>query len=525
MITSESKGQDVGLEKQLSELQSSLELCRKEISSQWKEIQSLRSAQSSAQPVPLNFTTTPMTSAGHAAMQTVPSWSGWQVPNGSTAVAHASTEPEGLFRTTAPVGVTSSPPTGQGPPRTENRRQPGVENPCRICQDPTHWAKNCPSKRRTTGRDSGMRSSMNTLTANNRAADVYLHFVINKKRDSCLLDTGSETSVIGRRLVPDLVLQPTSQHLYAANGTEIPLLGEVAISFRLQGVPASANVVVAESVEDLILGIDWISENKCQWDFGRGVIRIHDNILRLHSRPHQGRVRRIYAERDTVIPAGHQGDVSVNVIWPNLRPAGSDLAVPPKPIQRGVICARTLLGGSAVQSAVHVINTSDKDCTIRKGTYVGPAEEVEVCNGAEVRKQNGDKSVEGMTCLTMKSQSEVESTDHVQPVIQSLPEDLPAGEKVEAMLFIRKHADLFFKSEFDIGRTPLVQHVIDTGHHRPFKQQLRRHPLSQLPVIDEHVEKMLANDIIQPAASPWASNVVLVRRKDNNFRFVLTIVL
>jgi len=36
---------------------------------------------------------------------------------------------------------------------------------------------------------------------------------------------------------------------------------------------------------------------------------------------------------------------------------------------------------------------------------------------------------------------------------------------------------------------------------------------AQLPVIDEHVQHMLEHDVIEPAASPWCSNVVMVRVK------------
>ena len=42
-----------------------------------------------------------------------------------------------------------------------------------------------------------------------------------------------------------------------------------------------------------------------------------------------------------------------------------------------------------------------------------------------------------------------------------------------------------------------------------------------LDAIDEHVEEMKAYGIIEPAASPWASNVVLVRKKDNSLRFCI----
>jgi len=65
---------------------------------------------------------------------------------------------------------------------------------------------------------------------------------------------------------------------------------------------------------------------------------------------------------------------------------------------------------------------------------------------------------------------------------------------------------VFSKNEYDIGRTPLVECHIDTGESRPIRQPLRRLPLKHMDVIDEHVNEI----VIEPAASPWASNVVLV---------------
>jgi hypothetical protein len=72
----------------------------------------------------------------------------------------------------------------------------------------------------------------------------------------------------------------------------------------------------------------------------------------------------------------------------------------------------------------------------------------------------------------------------------------------------------FSKHEFDLGCTSILQHRIDTGTSRPIRQGLRRHPQVYLNVIDERVESMLQAGIIEPSSSPWASNVVLVRKAD-----------
>jgi len=63
---------------------------------------------------------------------------------------------------------------------------------------------------------------------------------------------------------------------------------------------------------------------------------------------------------------------------------------------------------------------------------------------------------------------------------------------------------------------------IDTGEHRPFCQNLRRHAFAHWGTIDEQPEQvaeMTKHGVVEPAASPVASNVVLVRKKDGTLRF------
>jgi hypothetical protein len=109
----------------------------------------------------------------------------------------------------------------------------------------------------------------------------------------------------------------------------------------------------------------------------------------------------------------------------------------------------------------------------------------------------------------------------VSCLIDSLPSDLTLEHRQQAEDFTRTNSTSFSMSEFNLGRTSLVQHRIDTGDRAPFKEPLRRHPLAYLPVIDEHVDRMLEADVVEPAVSPWASNVVLIRKKNNNLRFFI----
>jgi len=66
-----------------------------------------------------------------------------------------------------------------------------------------------------------------------------------------------------------------------------------------------------------------------------------------------------------------------------------------------------------------------------------------------------------------------------------------------------------------------VEYHIDTGNNRPIRQPLRRNPFQHLKWIDKEVEEMRKHGIVEPAVSPWASNVVLVKKKDGTLRFCI----
>jgi len=107
----------------------------------------------------------------------------------------------------------------------------------------------------------------------------------------------------------------------------------------------------------------------------------------------------------------------------------------------------------------------------------------------------------------------------IEKLIQDLPSGLTIEQRKKTVVLLTKYEDVFSKDEFDLGQTTLVEHTIDTGDRQPIRQPLRRHPMAHLEIIDQKVTDMLQHNIIEPAASPWASNVVLVRKKNDEYRF------
>ena len=83
---------------------------------------------------------------------------------------------------------------------------------------------------------------------------------------------------------------------------------------------------------------------------------------------------------------------------------------------------------------------------------------------------------------------------------------------------IRKHEQIFSKSDSDIGHYEGVTHKINLDNEIPFKQRYRRIPPSMVDEVRAHLEKLLEAEIIRPSHSPFASNVVLVRKSTGQLR-------
>ena len=65
----------------------------------------------------------------------------------------------------------------------------------------------------------------------------------------------------------------------------------------------------------------------------------------------------------------------------------------------------------------------------------------------------------------------------------------------------------------------MIQHHINTENAKPVKQAPRRLPFHHLKEVKKLVESMLDNNVIEPSNGPWASPIVLVKKKDGSTRF------
>ena len=99
--------------------------------------------------------------------------------------------------------------------------------------------------------------------------------------------------------------------------------------------------------------------------------------------------------------------------------------------------------------------------------------------------------------------------------------DWPEKLQQDAKDMLKRNAQVFSKDDMDMGRTNLVKHHIKLTDPAPFKEAYRRIPPQMYDEVKAHIQEMLDLGAIRPSNSPWASAIVLVRKKDGRLRFCI----
>ena len=85
---------------------------------------------------------------------------------------------------------------------------------------------------------------------------------------------------------------------------------------------------------------------------------------------------------------------------------------------------------------------------------------------------------------------------------------------------MEKHRDVFQLDGQPLGRTQLTQHGIHTSSPL-ICQPPGRFPNGLREDGEKQIEEMMKRDVVEPSSSPWASPVVLDKKKDGTYKFCM----
>ena len=409
----------------------------------------------------------------------------------------------------------------------ENRKsKPIADSTCYRCRGKGHYARSCPTivntsesqvdgvaqatraeksmtpKAGRTENETSIRK-VTKLSAEYLDKAAYLRVSINGEEVDSLLDTGSETCLFPVRLVKEDQIKPVDQRLFAANGTVIGVLGTARVILQIGDGKYTVDGFVSSQITEVILGLNFLRLHKAVWNFSRATVTLNGQSFELLSRSAAGVCRRVVLEKDAEVQARTEMIVPAFVEYTGGIRTGGTWTTRPGRLAPHVHVARALIPNRSVDIPVCVVNTGEASITLPAGT---PIAELEPVGVTESLKQTGR--------VDDRSRGEEEMAELLSHVDPNVTEE----ERRELKAILEEFKDAFAMSEDDIGHVTSVQHEIDTGDARPARQRLRRQSPAHQEAINEHIESMHRQGIIEPAQSPWAANIIMVRKKDNTYR-------
>lgn len=91
-------------------------------------------------------------------------------------------------------------------------------------------------------------------------------------------------------------------------------------------------------------------------------------------------------------------------------------------------------------------------------------------------------------------------------------------EQSEVQALLQEYRAVFSTRDGDLGCTNLISHEIPLLDNVPVRQRYRRIPPSEYEEVKAHIDQLLEANVIRESNSPFASPIVLVRKKDGSLR-------
>jgi len=147
---------------------------------------------------------------------------------------------------------------------------------CWKCGQPGHIQRRCtqPQPDVPRAQPSEETQTPRAVTRGSKGLDrdnVYLSMKLAGRSVPCLLDSGCETTLIPKSVIDEARNVPvlsSNRRIWAANDTEIGVIGKVNAPFMLNGRCIMTFALISPDVEEVMLGADWLHEHRCLWDFG-----------------------------------------------------------------------------------------------------------------------------------------------------------------------------------------------------------------------------------------------------------------
>ena len=358
---------------------------------------------------------------------------------------------------------------------------------------------------------------------------------------NCLVDTGSQATLVNLSLVKDLRLEQsirkTTCVLSSFTKEKITTAGEINLNLTIAGVRASHScIVVSEEMEcNILLGMDFLSRNDISIHTGSDKITSPFGSTPFLPPPAPiSRRTKVRATSTAIIPPNtvmfisgtleqpkkEKFDRKTSILSGYLEPY-DNLA-----LNEGVFAAGALMYSEAGEVPIRVLNPTDDPIVIHKRKLLGFMEPAEIKeNPREIKVQriagtNTNSPVSTPTAPVGEWTKNKLFTDLRLDDVQ-----IPEEDKNRLKDIVWERRECFSKHEFDLGTCNFYEAEINLKPDaRPQYVPPIPTPYKRREAMEKHLKGMEEAGIIEETKENtlWNSRVFLVPKpnQEGNFRFV-----
>ena len=339
-----------------------------------------------------------------------------------------------------------------------------------------------------------------------------------------LLDTGAGVSCIRLSVFEKLGLHEICQireclqTLSHAGGGTLKTIGIASFPITVGDNKVLQDFHVVQNLShSCILGRDFLSLTRAEVSFATNTLTIqYENQLNSIQISIPQKTVLATVQEDVII----QGPAET--IIPLTCKSSTNASYLAEPVQSLVSVhhlagARCLVKVSNGKGMFQLCNPTTVPKTLKKGTIVAVLTPVSNNDVFEFTDTNNDKQT-----INIDSVSDTDSINLAKDIGVTLNESqLSETEKQKLMHLIGSYRSVFAKDISELTGTNVYHHKIYTGDAPPIRRPPYRSSPQMQKVIDKEMEIMEKNGVIEPSTSDWASPVVLVRKKNNTWRFAV----
>ncbi|VDI27017.1 Hypothetical predicted protein, partial [Mytilus galloprovincialis] len=401
---------------------------------------------------------------------------------------------------------------------------------------------------------------------------ITVPLVINKVETKAVIDTGAEVTVLSEELYSKIPkdmrpeLKKATRNLVVAEaGKHMTTRGIAQIEMKLGNEIFTWPMYVAPIGDNVLLGCDLIDEKDITINCKRG-LQLNGEWIECQTTRQIDGIARVRIKEAITIPANSEIIIAGEGYDTEGLSSRYSILEPVVEDSRKIMVARTLVDAHSCKVPVRLINLDEHPVKLRKNYLLGelhPVQDISEVIDLEEKKINrcgtstNSCSIHSKHSVTLQdfltdqgnkeavkipeswtesseirkiSGAENDGNQMNKVDIQMMPDflqdlyerssknltDEVNRQKLRDLLLTNK--DAFASNRTELGTCALVKHKIDTAGAAPIRQPLRRTPIRFEGEEMKNLKDQLDNGVIRPSTSPWASNVVLVRKKDQTVR-------